>query len=125
MDKKRAKLKLDAVVGRNIRIMREEHMLSRDELAYQMGLTTSHMGLMERGERGATAINLSKLSRIFDKPVDNFFKDSIDKNDTAWTDDDPEVIAYKNKIKSIINSLPARKLELIVHLIKGLVVIDV
>ena len=124
MDKKNAKIKLDTVVGKNIRNMREEYRMTRDELAQLMGLTPSHMGLMERGERGATAINLSKLSRIFDKPVDHFFSNTITESGPVWSDEEPEAYAYKNKIRSIINLLPARKLGLVVHLIRGLVAMD-
>ena len=124
MDRKNEKAKLDVIVGRNIRYARDEHKMSREELAKMMGMTQSHMGLMERGERGATAVSLSKLAKIFDKPVDSFFKDAAHKKKSVWVDEEPEAQVYRNRIKSIITLLSAKDLSIVVHLVKGLVAAD-
>ncbi|MCL2204284.1 MAG: helix-turn-helix domain-containing protein [Defluviitaleaceae bacterium] len=70
---KMEKERLDEVIGRNIRTERQARNLSRDELAEMLDLTTSHMGLIERGERGATAVTLSRLTKVLQLPIDNFF----------------------------------------------------
>ncbi|MCL2217024.1 MAG: helix-turn-helix transcriptional regulator, partial [Defluviitaleaceae bacterium] len=71
--RKKDKIRIDSVIGYNVRAEREMRKITREELAESMDLTVSHMGLIERGERGATAVTLEKLARVFEVPVDNFF----------------------------------------------------
>ena len=68
-----AKQQINALVGRNIRREREACRLTREELSEMIDITSSHMGLIERGDRGATAITLTKLSNTLCVPVDYFF----------------------------------------------------
>ena len=70
---KLTKEELRVVLGENIRKAREYRDMTRDEIAEQMGLTISHIGLIERGERGVTTHNLVKLSQIFGTPIETFF----------------------------------------------------
>jgi len=73
---KKSKTRLDRLIGQNIRRERELRKMSRDELAEAIDLTVSHMGLIERGERGATSVTLEKLSHIFHVPISSFFAES-------------------------------------------------
>jgi len=111
---------LDKTIGKNIRLARYARDMTRDELAQMMGLTVSHMGLMERGERGATAVSLSKLSRIFDMPVDKFFVELNKEDALVREGQEPDAQANRMKIKSFITTLSARDLKLVISLIKGL-----
>jgi len=67
---KEMKRDLNAIVGYNIRLEREVRNLTREELAEITDLTTSHLGLIERGHRGATVVTLTKMSKVFQKPID-------------------------------------------------------
>ena len=62
-------------VGAKIKRIREAKMLTRDELAEMINLTSSHLGLIERGERGITARNLYVMSDALQTPVGAFFTD--------------------------------------------------
>jgi len=121
MSKKVDKVRLDIVIGRNIRIEREMRKLTRDELAEMMELTTSHMGLIERGERGATAVTLAKLSRAFDIPVDYLFANPKKGGHTVREDDNTAPQAARKKVHSLITCLNEAELNLVVHTVKGII----
>ena len=121
MDRRLEKDRLDEIIGKNIRLERDSRRLSRDELAEMMDLTSSHMGLIERGERGATAVTLSKLSKAFDIPIDNLF--------TSPKPGGLSVREEKNspqakKIQSLMTCLNETELEFIVHTIKGVIAMN-
>lgn len=51
------------VVGERIRSLRNAKGWSQEELAHRAGISASHMGRLERGERGATVHSLEKVTR--------------------------------------------------------------
>ena len=121
MSRHQEKSRVDQIIGKNIRKVRELRQLTREELAELMGLTTSHVGLIERGERGATAVNLSKLSRVLDVSIEIFFVDH-DKDELPYFDgQDLDAKANILKIINAIGPLSVRDLELVICLIKGIV----
>jgi len=134
MNRRQEKDRLDVIIGKNIRLEREARKLSRDELSEMMELTSSHMGLIERGERGATAVTLSKLSIAFNIPVDSFFANpnpgglSVKEisSSSSIEHDNSETYAGTNseilrrKIYSLVTCLEEAELEFVVHSIKGL-----
>ena len=65
---------LRTIIGENIRQERMARNISLEELAAILGLTSGFVGLIERGQRGATPITLLKLSTAFGLPVDRFFR---------------------------------------------------
>jgi len=115
---KQEKINLDEVIGKNIRTERQARNLSRDELAEMLDLTTSHMGLIERGERGATAVTLSKLSRVLHMPVDNFF--AAPPAYALREERDGTRVSVAKKINSLIANLNEAELNLVVHMIQGI-----
>ena len=124
MVKRMEKTDLDVIVGCNIINERKLRDITRDELAMMMGLTTSHMGLIERGERGVTAINFSKLSQVLGIPVDRFFAgpktSKIENNESL---DTAMSTSYK-KLQSMATCLTTEQLNLVVHIIKGIIAMD-
>jgi transcriptional regulator with XRE-family HTH domain len=115
---KQEKEHLDKIIGKNIRAERESRNLSRDELAEMLDLTTSHMGLIERGERGATAVTLSKLTRVLQHPIDNFFSPPAALSLKEERSSDRN--ASHKKIASLITTLTEPELKYVVHVIQGL-----
>ena len=115
------KARLDEVIGKNIRLEREARKLTRDELAEMMELTTSHMGLIERGERGATAVTLSKISRAFDIPVDHLFSSPQAGGLTVREEDNSGPQSARKKVQSLITCLDEAELNFVVHTIKGII----
>lgn len=57
-----SKAKLDALIGHNIREIRERIGLSREELARSVGITSVYVGLIERGQRGTELLNLFRIA---------------------------------------------------------------
>jgi len=126
MDRREEKDRLDEIIGKNIRLERELRRLSRDELAEMMDLTSSHMGLIERGERGATAVTLTKLSHAFGIPVDNLFA-SPKRGGLSVREEsekDSPSAANRKKIQSLITCLNESELEFVVHSIKGVIAMN-
>ena len=68
------KQQIDLIVGRNIKEAREGLNMSRMELSEILNLSISHLGLIERGERGAKAKLIYDLMRALEVPADYFFK---------------------------------------------------
>lgn len=115
---KQEKINLDEVIGKNIRTERQARNLSRDELAEMLDLTTSHMGLIERGERGATAVTLSKLTKVLQMPIDNFFNAPLA---TAVREERGGARAANlKKINSLTTTLTDAELAYVVHVIQGI-----
>ena len=119
-DSKRAKEQLDEIIGKNIRAERESRKLSRDELAELLELTTSHMGLIERGERGATAVTMSKLAKVFNMPVDNLFNALPEMSPQEKRDWGREPKAKQKKISSLITYLTEQELDFVIKVINAL-----
>ena len=123
MDRRRTrkdKTRLDKTIGRNIRHERELRRITREELAEIIDLTTSHLGLIERGERGATPVTLEKLVRAFNISIDNLF---IEKSKITPIREKRELSSdlYHKKVSTLISHLSEKELELLSHTIKGIV----
>ena len=112
------KINLDEIIGINIRNERQNRDFSRDELAEMLDLTPSHMGLIERGERGATAVTLSKISRVLGLSIDSLFTARGITNLREERADAKST--YHKKINSIISNLDEEKLAFLVYFIQGL-----
>jgi len=65
---------LRIIMGNNIRKTRVERHIARDELAMLLGLSSGLLGLMERGDRGVSALSVLKLADIFDLSTEHFFR---------------------------------------------------
>ncbi|MCL2355805.1 MAG: helix-turn-helix domain-containing protein [Defluviitaleaceae bacterium] len=99
------------MVGTNIRRERVARGITTDELASLLGHTPSSVGLIERGDRGASAFNLFKLSKIFNVSTDKFFE-------RAETDE-PQKRHVREKLESLISDFSEEELAFLVHVVKG------
>jgi len=120
MNKRDKKNNIDKIVGKNIVKERTSRNMSRDELAEIMGMTTSHLGLIERGERGVTMVNFTKFTKVFDIPAEMLIGEPF-KYQTL-NEDMPEAIGFKNrnKLRTIINSFSDSEVSLLIHMVKGI-----
>ena len=119
-DERFQKDRLDKIIGRNIRRQREMHNLSRDYFASMLGLVTSHVGLIERGERGATAVTLSKVSTFFDIPIDKLYADP----DDPVNEEHSKTLANRRKINTLSAFLGDAGLEYTIKMIEGVIILE-
>ena len=110
------KERLKHVIGNNIRIARTGRDMSIDELSELLELTSGFVGLIERGQRGATAHTLCKLADIFNAPVDDFFAENVKMAEGA----ELAVTAKRDKVVSLLYSLSEPELNFLVESIKNL-----
>jgi len=113
-----SKVRLDKVVGANIRREREVRKLSRDELAEVVDLTTSHLGLIERGERGATPVTLEKLVKAFGVTIDSLFTAPRKMFSARERRDNKG--SYYSKVCTLLSHLTEPELEMLTYTIKGI-----
>ena len=52
--------------GKHVKSLRQESKLSQEELAYKAGLHRTYIGMIERGEKNITLINIEKIANAFD-----------------------------------------------------------
>ena len=118
MGKKRskdAKQSLDKIIGTNIMVQRQLRKVRRDDFARILDLTPSHLGLIERGERGATPVTLERIVRNFGITIDSLF----DEHGRSEEKEDNQGIYYK-KVSSLIADLSDTELKIVSHTIAGI-----
>jgi len=119
-NKRTLKCHIDHVIGKNIRAIRQVRRLHKDELAKMVGIGSSHISLIERVDRGVTAVNLSKLSKVLDVSIDALFAEPSSEGVPFLGGQNSEDHANRLKIKNAIGSLANEDLELVLCLIKGM-----
>jgi len=108
------KTHLDRVIGENIKNIRQLRSMSRDELAGVIDLTVSHLGLIERGERGATPVVLDRLVKACDISIDSLFTpQNIRKSDIKNS--------YQMKTSTIISTFNEQEYKALIHAAKGII----
>jgi len=119
---KKDKARLDKIIGRNIRTERELRRITRDELAEVADLTVSHLGLIERGERGATPVTLEKVVRAFGITIDSLFKERVIIRGASYKEKSPPAEdAYGKKFSTLTTQLNEAELEFLTYIIKGMI----
>ena len=117
---RRDKVKLDKIVGSNIRRERDVRKLTRDELAELIDLTVSHLGLIERGERGATPVVLNKICGVLGVTADYLFTERS-RAVSAREQDENDGDVYRRKVDVLVAQLNESELEYLSHVIKGII----
>lgn len=114
---KNDKVRINKTIGNNIKRERKLMGMSREELAEIIDLTPAHMGLIERGERGASHVVLERMTKIFGISYDSFFTD-INEIPGHMTDN-TEKEAYYKQIFALVSTLDETALNAIVSIIKS------
>jgi len=115
-----AKTRIDKIIGANIQNERILRSMSRDELADIIDLNVSHLGLIERGGRGATPVTLEKVVRTFGISIDSLFKDSGCSKKSAINQREDASDTYYKKVSALITNLAEPELEFLTYIIEGL-----
>jgi len=112
------KIRLDKIVGSNIRKERELRKITREELAEILDLTISHLGLIERGERGATSVTLKKIVKCLHVSMDRLF---AEPGKTISAREKREAGVYRQKVTALVSHLTEAELKALTNTIKGIV----
>lgn len=67
-------------LGRRIRVRRQNLGLTQEQLAKEMGVSTSFMGHIERGTRKASLETLVQLANVMDVSIDSLLSASLKRN---------------------------------------------
>ena len=117
-----SKERLRIIIGENIRTERTARNMSIDELAEMLELTSGFVGLIERGQRGATPSTLFKLADIFGLSIDTFFynTDSSSLSFAEARDDVQRTIAKRKKVATLISDFTEEELNFVIRMVKSL-----
>lgn len=62
------------ILGKRLKELRLKANLTQAELAEKLELSPNFIGMVERGERNTTFVNVYKIAKILDKNLETFFK---------------------------------------------------
>ncbi|HEY0193857.1 MAG TPA: helix-turn-helix transcriptional regulator, partial [Kofleriaceae bacterium] len=73
------------VLGRRIRLLREDHRLSQQQLADQLHLSQRYISELERGTKTPSLDTLVRIAHVgFQIPIAELFYDVDDIRDPIW-----------------------------------------
>ncbi|MCD8214974.1 MAG: helix-turn-helix transcriptional regulator [Clostridiales bacterium] len=99
------------LVGANIRYERKLRNLTIDELAEIVDITPSHLGLIERGQKGITIQNLCKLADFFSISIDTMLNRDIEG--LTKRDEFSSLYIKREKVKNQIETLNETEIDFI------------
>ena len=118
------KVDINKLIGRNIRNERKKRGITREDLASLLGVSISHMGLMERGERGIHALNMVKVCELFKVPVGDLFRNRSERGLTPINIKDSKLKANRDTIYALAAGLGEFETEYAVLMIRGLLTMN-
>ena len=62
------------IFGKKIRTVRLEQKLSQEELAYKAGLHRTYIGMIERGEKNISLLNIEKVAKALSVKIQELFE---------------------------------------------------
>ena len=62
------------IFGKKIRTVRLEQKLSQEELAYKAGLHRTYIGMIERGEKNISLLNIEKVAKALGVKIQELFE---------------------------------------------------
>ena len=113
------KKRLKGIIGDNIRNQRISRNISIDELSELLGLTPGFVGLIERGQRGATPSTLYKLSGIFGMTIDDFFNENDGSLLTLGEKRLLKSADKRRRIETLTSDFTGREIDFLIRIIKS------
>lgn len=107
------------IIGTNVRFKRQEYNLTIEDLSEIVDIAPGFLGLIERGQRGTSIVNLIKISDFFGVTLDDLIK-----KDLSQLNND-EIVKTISKKQEIIDTicliLGTLKLAQLEYLYQGLI----
>ena len=60
--------------GDRIRYLRNQESLSQEQLSFKSGFHRTYIGMIERGERNISLINIAVFAKVFNLTIDELLK---------------------------------------------------
>lgn len=114
------KVAVHKIVGENIRRERMFRKVSREELADLIDLTVSHVGLIERGERGATIVVITRIAKVLGLKLETLLNESNRHPRAVKPDKNSENIV-QNKLLVVVSELNESEVDCLTQMAKGLI----
>ncbi|MCL2572321.1 MAG: helix-turn-helix domain-containing protein [Defluviitaleaceae bacterium] len=121
MDRKLEKDRIDEIIGANIRLERISRRLSREELGNMVGVTTSHIGLIEKGQRGANCVTLMRLTKAFGIPIDYLFSSPQEDGGSIRDGACSSLQSKRDKALSLITCLREEEIVFVLQMVKAVI----
>lgn len=61
--------------GERVRYLRKESNLSQEELSFKANLHRTYIGMIERGEKNITLVNIEKIANALNVSIKDLFYD--------------------------------------------------
>lgn len=107
------------IIGTNIRFKRKEYNLTIEDLSEIVDIAPGFLGLIERGQRGTSIVNLAKISDFFGVTLDDLIKKDLSQLNN---DEIVKNISKKQEtIDTICLILDTLKLAQLEYLYQGLI----
>ena len=88
----------DNYFGKQLRCYRKHLNLSADKAAELIGISTSYIGLLERGDRMPSLPLLLKVCKFFDVTIEEFLRDEKDKANATRNTEELELLIFFNSL---------------------------
>ncbi|MCD7854743.1 MAG: helix-turn-helix domain-containing protein [Clostridiales bacterium] len=107
------------IIGANIRYERRLRNLTIEELSEVLGIAPGFLGLIERGQRGTSLKNLTRIADFFSITMDTLITRTFD---TLGQDDGKSPLELKRlAARSLVDSLNEYELEYFITCLKSFV----
>jgi transcriptional regulator with XRE-family HTH domain len=98
-------------ISRRIKNLRNKHKVSRERLSEAIGVSSSFINLLERGDSGISVDNLFRISRVFGVSVDYLL--------TGETDGSVKAAPIKeSRLNAVLGDCTDKEFEFALGLIK-------
>ncbi len=64
--------------GEKLRLLRERHGVSQQQLARYLGFNKSYIGALEHGRKTPTVVLVIKIAKFFGTTVDSLVRDEVE-----------------------------------------------
>lgn len=113
-------LNLRKHIGNNIRAERLSLNISMEELAEMLELSPAFVGLIERGQRGASVKNIVKIANIFGVTVDSIVSENSSAVNVREMNKETLLNSKRETLRSILFDFDEEELDFIISIVKNL-----
>ncbi len=101
---------LSQIIGRHVRRLRRDHVMTQQALARRIGVNASFIGPLEKGQKAPSLQTIERLSEVFKVPTFTFF-----------IDDEAEDRAAIDRIRALVGSRPVEERDFLLKTLEEMV----